>query len=306
LPLGRPAALPPAAWLPLPGLLTQLIFRELLGQLCWHRRVGSRMPVSRRNVCSRLAALLAAAFVCLLAAVAPAQPAEAITVFAAASLTNAIEAIGQAYQEKTGQPVRYSFAASSALARQIEAGAPAAIFASADEAWMNYLAERGLIVVETRVSPIGNRLVLIAPKDSAMAEVELRPDVDLAALLGNGRLATGDPDHVPVGRYARDALTTLGAWAAVEPKLARAESVRAALALVERGEAPLGIVYASDAQQSAAVRVIATFPENTYTPIVYPMAIVTGHDTPAARALLAAMSDAAAAAVYRRFGFTPR
>lgn len=263
------------------------------------------MRVPRRAVlCWRIIAVMVGVGAVIWPPALLAGEPEPLTVFAAASLTNALEEIGRGYQARTGQPVRFSFAASSALARQIESGAPAAIFASADEAWMEYLVQRGLIVEATRVSPIGNRLVLIVPKDSAIADVALRPGVDLATLLGDGRLATGDPDHVPVGHYARDALTALRAWAAIEPKLARAESVRGALSLVERGEAPLGIVYASDAQQSPAVRVVATFPENTHPPIVYPMAVVADHDTPATRALLAAMTDAEAPAIYRRFGFT--
>jgi molybdenum ABC transporter, periplasmic molybdate-binding protein len=226
------------------------------------------------------------------------------TVFAAASLTNAMEELGKLYATHGNQPVRFSFAASSALARQIEGGAPATIFASADEQWMDYLADRQLIVPTTRISPIGNRLVLIVPAGSSITSVDVTKGVDLAPLLGEGRLATGDPDHVPVGRYAKEALTTLGAWGQLEPRLARTESVRVALALVERGEVPLGIVYATDAAQTDKVRVVGTFPADSHQPITYPMAIIAADDGPPARALLAFLTGDDAKAVYRKLGFS--
>ncbi len=241
-----------------------------------------------------LAPLVAA----LVAVAAPAAQAQGLLVYAAASLTDALrEATSVA-----GLPARFSFAASSTLARQIENGAPADIFASADAEWADYLARRGRLVADSRTTFLSNRLVLVVPADRTRA-VDLRRGVDLAALLGSGRLAVGDPAHVPAGRYARAGLEWLGAWAAVEPRLARADSVRAALALVERGEAPFGIVYATDAAASRGVAVAATFPRESHAPIAYPFAIVAGRDTPAARAWLAALQAPAARAVFAKHGF---
>ncbi|MBP0447014.1 molybdate ABC transporter substrate-binding protein [Roseomonas sp. SSH11] len=229
-------------------------------------------------------------------------------VFAAASLADAMRALGEAWRAD-GNPVpRFSFAASSALARQMEQGAPADIFASADEAWMDYAAQRGLILGETRVSPVGNALVLIAPAGAAQAPVPLTPGTDLAALLGpSGRLATGDPAHVPAGRYAQAALTWMGQWGSLASRIARADNVRSALLLVERGEAPLGIVYATDAAASDQVRVIGTFPGGSHPAIRYPFALTrraaaNGH----ARAFLGFATGPGAAGTYRRLGFTLR
>lgn len=242
----------------------------------------------------------------LLLALAPAARAQEVTVMAAASLTDALRELGQAWAAKGNPPPRFVFAASSALARQIEQGAPAAIFASADEPWADYLQQRNLLVDGTRTSPIGNTLVLVAPADQP-GDVALTPGVDLLARLGpGGRLTTGDPASVPVGKYAQAALTSLGAWDAVRPRLARAETVRAALLLVERGEAPLGIVYATDAAASKGVRVAGTFPAGSHPPITYPFALTRQGDTPQARALLAFLTGPEAAPVYRRLGFTLR
>lgn len=225
-----------------------------------------------------------------------------VIVFAAASMTTAMEDLGRAYAAKTGTAPKFSFAASSALARQIEQGAEAAIFVSADEPWMDYLAERKLILPGTRKPVLANRLVLIAPADRPRT-VTLAAGTDLAVLLGEGRLVTGDPAHVPVGRYAEAALRKLGMWAGVEPKLARTENVRAALTLVERGEAPFGIVYATDAAVTPKVMVAGTFPADSHPPITYPFAIVAKQDSPAARALFAYLLGPEAAAVYRKYGF---
>ncbi len=239
-------------------------------------------------------------------AAAGAHAQEPITVFAAASLQNALEDIARGYQHKTGQAVRFSFAASSALARQIEQGAPAALFASADEAWMDYLAQRKLIVQSTRRSLLGNRLVVVVPAAS-QARIELKPGVDLAPLLGrDGRLVTGDPANVPVGRYAQEALTRLGAWPLAQARLVRAENVRVALALVERGEAAAGIVYETDAAQSTRVRVAGIFPADSHAPISYPFAIVARHDAPAARDFLEYLGGAEAREVWRKYGFGVR
>jgi molybdate transport system substrate-binding protein len=232
-----------------------------------------------------------------------------LTVFAAASLQDALRALEPAWREaaKGNPPLRFSFAASSALARQIAQGAPADLFASADEPWMDWLAERGLIEPASRVSPIGNALVLIGPTDRAPpSEPTLaRGGTDLRRLLGEGgRMAVGDPAHVPAGRYARAALEWLGQWEALAPRLARADNVRAALLLVERGEAPLGIVYATDAAASRTVRVLGTFPPASHPPIAYPFALTKAAAGDArARALLAFLTGPASAATWRRFGF---
>ena len=226
-----------------------------------------------------------------------------ITVFGAASLTDALQEIGKRYETRSGDRVRFSFAASSTLARQIEAGANANLFVSADEQWMDYLAERKLIVATSRVDLLGNRLVLIVPADSRVT-VDVKPGFDLAGLLKDGRLATGDPAHVPVGKYAQEALTALGVWNVAEPKLARADSVRSALAFVERGEAPLGIVYATDAALTAKVRVAGMFPENSHKPVVYPMALVAGHASTSASAFYDFLRGDDAHAIFRKFGFS--
>lgn len=230
---------------------------------------------------------------------------ESATVFAAASLTDALRALGQEWRSRGNPAPRFSFAASSALARQIEQGAPADLFMSADEAWANYLQERNLLVNATRVSPLGNALVLIAPA-GATRSVTLARGTNLAELLGpNGRIATGDPAHVPVGRYAQAALTWMGQWDAIAPRLARADSVRAALLLVERGEAPLGIVYSTDAAASQGVRVVGTFPAGSHEAITYPFALTRRAEGNAqARALLTFLAGPEAASTWQRFGFT--
>ncbi|TPG57463.1 molybdate ABC transporter substrate-binding protein [Roseomonas nepalensis] len=242
---------------------------------------------------------------CLAPRAARAQ--EALTVFAAASLTDAMRALGEAWRAAGHPPPRLSFAASSALARQIEQGAPADLFASADEAWMDYLEERRLLLEGTRVSPLANSLVLVAPADRA-APVALARGTDLLALLGpRGRLAVGDPSNVPAGRYARAALTWMGAWDALEPRLARADNVRSALLLVERGEAPLGIVYATDAAASPGVRAVGTFPPESHPPVTYPFALTRrAAGNAAARAFLAFATGPEAAATYGRLGFVLR
>lgn len=231
--------------------------------------------------------------------------AQEVTVFAAASLADALGEIGRLYEDETGKQLRFSFASSSTLARQIEAGAPADIYASASTAWMDYLQEAGLVAADTRVEPIGNRLVLIARRGSGLGPVTLTRDTDLAALLGpEQRLAVGDPAHVPAGIYAEQALRWLGQWAALEPRLARADDVRAAVALVARGEAPLGIAYATDAAVSTAVEVVAGFPAASHEPIVYPFAMVEGHgDSAAARDAYSFILGAKALKVFRRYGF---
>jgi molybdate transport system substrate-binding protein len=259
----------------------------------------------RRNRFLSALAAMAVAFGAIGAPRAQGTQREAITVFAAASLTDALRDLGNQWAARGNPAPRFSFAASSALARQIEQGAPADLFMSADEAWANYLQERNLLANATRSSPLGNALVLIAPADAARP-VTLARGTDLAALLGPyGRIATGDPAHVPVGRYAQAALTWMGQWDAIAPRLARADNVRAALLLVERGEAPFGIVYATDAAASRSVRVVATFPAESHEPITYPFALTRRADGNAqARALLAFLTGAEATATWQRFGFT--
>jgi molybdate transport system substrate-binding protein len=248
--------------------------------------------------------ILAAGALLALALPPAARAQDAITVFAAASLTDAMRALGQDWVAKGNPAPRFSFAASSALARQIEQGAPADLFMSADEPWMDYVQQRDLIVNATRVSPIGNSLVLVTPRSDTRT-VTLARGTDLVALLGpNGRIATGDPAHVPVGRYAQAALTWMGQWDAVNPRLARADNVRAALLLVERGEAPFGIVYATDAAASQGVRVAGTFPAESHVAVTYPFALMRRAENNAqARAFFAFLTGAEARPVWQRHGF---
>ncbi len=222
--------------------------------------------------------------------------------FAAASLTDVLQEIGAAFREETGIGTRFSFAASSALARQIEAGAPAQVFVSADVEWMDYVAHRGAIDLVTRRNVAGNALVLIAPADSSV-KLEIAPGFALAAALGEGRLAVGDPAAVPAGRYAQAALSALGVWQQVADRLAPAENVRAALALVSRGEAPLGIVYRTDAKVDPGVRVVGEFPAGTHPPIVYPAARIAGGPESAGTFVAYLVGDKAQA-IFAKHGFT--
>ncbi len=226
-----------------------------------------------------------------------------VTVFAAASLTNVLQELGDGFTKETSVAVRFSFAASSALARQIENGSPADIFFSADQEWMDYLQTRNLIRRDTRHDVLGNRLVLIAPADSAI-KLKIEPHFALAATLDKGRLATGDPDSVPVGRYAREALTNLGVWNEVMDRIVRADSVRSALAFVDRGEAPLGIVYETDALVDKKVRVVDVFPEKSHMPVTYPIALTNTAKGDAAK-FLAYVRGPAGDAAFKAYGFTP-
>jgi molybdate transport system substrate-binding protein len=229
--------------------------------------------------------------------------AQEVTMFAAASLTDALKDVSAEWAKAGHTPLRLSFGASSAMARQIEQGAPANLFASADLKWMDYLADKNLIANDTRRNLLGNQLVLVVPADKAR-KVTIAPGLDLNALLGpNGRIATGDPAHVPVGLYAREALTRLGLWDAVMPRLARTEDVRSALLLVERGEAPAGIVYSTDAAASKGVAVAGIFPADSHQPIVYPFAVVKSGDTPAAREVMAFIQGPQAKAIFVKRGF---
>jgi molybdate transport system substrate-binding protein len=229
---------------------------------------------------------------------------ESVTVFAAASTTNAINDIGKLFAEKGKGTIVASYASSSTLAKQIENGAPANVFISADEPWMNYLEERKLIEPGSRFDLVGNKLVLIAPSGSSVNKMEIGPKVDLLKVLRDGRLATGDPDHVPAGRYAKTALEKLGVWNNVESKLARAPDVRGALTLVERGETPLGIVYSTDAAITPKVKVVGVFPADSHPKIVYPTALVAGKATAAAKSFLEFLKTPEAKAVFEKYGFT--
>ena len=225
-----------------------------------------------------------------------------LTVFAAASLTSVLQQVGEAYSLATHVPVRYSFAASSALARQIESGAPADVFVSADQEWMDYLQARTLIAAKSRATVARNTLVLVAPVDSPL-QLKITPGFALAATLGpSGHLATGDPASVPVGKYAKAALQQLGVWSSVEQSVVAADNVRTALNFVARGEASLGIVYATDARAEPKVRVLDAFPESSHEPISYPAAI-TVHASPEAAAFVRYLSGAEAQAAFRKAGF---
>ena len=227
-----------------------------------------------------------------------------LTVFAAASTTNAVTDIAKLYEQKHPVKVRLSFASSSTLAKQIEKGAPADVYLSANPKWMSYLEERDAIVKASRTDLLGNRLVLIAPADSAVGDLTVDSHLDLAGLLGDGRLSMGDPDHVPAGMYGKKGFTTLGLWAGIKDHIARAKDVRAALVLVERGECPLGQVYATDAAISSKVRVAGLFPETSHPPIVYPAALVT--DTEASKSFLAFLQSDGAAQIFKKYGFSIR
>jgi molybdate transport system substrate-binding protein len=224
------------------------------------------------------------------------------TVFAAASLKNALDAVAADWQKKTGGQALISYAATSALAKQVEQGADADVFISADLAWMDYLAERNLIDPKTRFNLLANQLVLIAPKDSEITTT-IAPGFPLAKLLGDGRLAIAGVDAVPAGKYGKAALQSLGVWDDVKDKLAQAENVRAALRLVSRAEAPLGIVYASDAKADPNVKVVGVFPADSHPPIVYPAAKLAASRSPAAGGILDYLRSSAAAPRFEEDGF---
>jgi molybdate transport system substrate-binding protein len=225
-------------------------------------------------------------------------------VLAAASLKNALDEVSGQHLMPQGGKISISYAGSSALARQIENGAPADIFISADRDWMDYVEKRGLIRPDSRVNLLRNEIVLIAPADSK-ASVEIKPGFPLVTLLGGGRLAMADPDYVPAGKYAKAALEKLGVWSSVAGKIARAENVRAALNFVSRGEAPLGIVYRTDAAADRRVRIVAVFPAQTHPPIVYPAALLKGASDPGASMFFEFLNSAQAREIFRKHGFMP-
>lgn len=255
----------------------------------------------------RAIASLVLALLCLMipAAIraAPAPAPKPAVVLAAASLQESMNAAADAWQARGHPRPRIAFAGSSALARQIESGAPADLFVSADEPWMDEVQGKGLLKPGTRVSFLRNTLVLIAPSGDTRTRLRLAPGMPIAAALGSGRLAIADPAGVPAGVYAKQALTRLGVWESVQAKLAPGESVRAALALVSRGVAPLGIVYATDARADPGVRVVGTFPPASHAPISYPVATLAASRNPEGEAFRRWLVSTPGKAVFRRFGF---
>jgi molybdate transport system substrate-binding protein len=255
--------------------------------------------LSRRQI---LSVVTAAGLCAAVGAPALAQE-KTLTVFAAASMKNALDDVDAAFTKASGTKVVASYAASSALAKQIEQGAPADVFISADLDWMDYSAQKKTIKDDTRVNLLGNKLVLIAPKESKITQVNIGPGFDLAGLIGDGRITTGEVSSVPVGKYAKEALEKLGIWASVEKKFAMADSVRAALSLTARGEAVLGIVYETDAKVEPNVKIVGVFPADSHPPVVYPVA-ATVNAKPDATAYLAFLRSAAAKTIFENYGFT--
>ena len=225
-----------------------------------------------------------------------------VTVFAAASLKEAMDDQAKQFLASSGNKVVVSYGASNTLAKQIEAGAPADLFISADLDWMGYLENRHLVAPNARLDLLRNTLVLIAPSSSS-SSLRIGPHFGLAAALGTDKLAMANPDSVPAGKYAKSALVSLGVWTDVEKQIARAENVRAALALVSRGEAPFGIVYMTDARADKGVKVVDTFPPDSYPPIIYPAAVLKASQSAAAGPLLDYLRSAAARAVWETYGF---
>jgi len=250
-------------------------------------------------------AVLGAALALMLAVSGGSQArADNVLIFAAASLKNALDDAIAAAPKTEGRKIAVSYAASSALAKSIENGATADIFISADLDWMDYLQSRNLINVATHKNLLGNQLVLIAPAASAVDKVDIKPGFSLLPLLGSDRLAMADPDSVPAGKYGRAALEKLGAWASVADHIARAENVRAALLFVSRRETPLGIVYKTDTVADKGVKIVATFPEDSHPPIVYPIALTVASKSADAKAVLDYLESAAARGAYEKQGFT--
>jgi molybdate transport system substrate-binding protein len=249
----------------------------------------------------KLRTLLAIACLPLCCAVAGAAD---VTVFAAASLKESLDEQARRFETATGNKAIVSYGASNALARQIEAGAPADVFVSADTDWMDYLDQRKLLAPNSRANLLHNTLVLIAPVSSA-ATLKIAPDFGLAAALGPDKLAMANPDSVPAGKYGKSALESLGVWKSVESRIARAENVRAALALVSRGEAPLGIVYRTDALADKGVRIVDSFPSGSYPTIVYPIAVVVSAKSSAAKTLVGYLRSTAARPAWEKYGFSP-
>jgi molybdate transport system substrate-binding protein len=228
---------------------------------------------------------------------------DTVTVFAAASTTDAVTEIGKFFENRKTGKFRPSFASSSTLAKQIEQGAPADVYISANEKWMDYLETKVMIEPGTRFDLLSNRIVLIAPKDSSIDHIDIHSGLDLVKLLGDGLLSMGDPDHVPAGIYGMQAFEKLGVWSSIENRVARAKDVRAALALVERGETPLGQVYATDAAISDKVKVVGVFPLESHPPIVYPVALVAGRKSEVAQQFMEFLKGPEARTIFKKYGF---
>jgi molybdate transport system substrate-binding protein len=226
-----------------------------------------------------------------------------VTVFAAASTTDAVTEICELFMEKKLGTATFSFGSSSTMAKQIENLAPADIFISANIEWMDYLEKKQLIDPSSRIDLLGNKIVLIAPADSTIQQIDMDEHVDLAGLLGDGRLAMGDPNHVPAGIYAKQALEKLNIWKSIENVIAPSKDVREALVLVERGEAPLGVVYSTDASITNKVKIVGQFPIDSHPPIVYPVAIVSGRKTPEVESLFQFFKGTEAKAIFEKHGF---
>ncbi|MGZ0654074.1 molybdate ABC transporter substrate-binding protein [Coraliomargarita sp. W4R72] len=262
----------------------------------------------KSNFHKYLGCLVAAWTTLLLLACGPQETASdsaSLTIFAAASTTNAVQDIAALYQAQTGTTIITSFASSSTLAKQIEQGAPAQFYISANPKWMDYLEQAGVLQANTRQDLLGNRLVLIAPRGSELDSIDIKPGFDLLAYLPNdARLAMGDPAHVPAGLYGQSALTQLGLWSAVQSRVAPMSDVRAALSIVERGEAPLGIVYATDAAMSDQVKVVGVFPAESHAPIVYPLAMVSESSSAASALFYDFLQGPEASAVFEKYGFS--
>lgn len=252
---------------------------------------------------SRLVSAISSVIFLLLLAVQPAGAEEKVTVFAAASLKNALDTVSAAWKAESSNETAISFAASSALAKQIEEGAPADVFMSADLDWMKYLTDRNLIAAGSEVRLLGNEIVLIAPKDIS-TQIKIEKGFDLAGPLGDGRLAMGDVKAVPAGKYGKAALESLDAWKTVEKKIAQAENVRAALKLVATGEAPLGIVYRTDAIAEPTVKVVGVFPADSHPPIAYPVAVTTNSKNPDAWKFVKYLQSMKAQSIFKENGFT--
>jgi molybdate transport system substrate-binding protein len=261
--------------------------------------LGTAMTTRR----SWLALIVAAGMAWTTGVLPAAAQGKDVLVFAAVSLKNALDDIARQWQRESGKKTVTSYAASSTLIKQIEEGAPADIFVSADLDWMDYGQHKGLIRPDSRFNLLGNRLVLIVPKD-ANVSANIQPGFDLAALLKGGRLAMANVGAVPAGKYGKAALEKLGAWEGVKDKIAQTENVRAALVLVARGGAPLGIVYQTDAASDPTVKIVGTFPENTHPPIIYPIALTKETTNPEAQAFLNYLRSPVARAAFERQGFT--
>ena len=259
--------------------------------------------MSARILSARISPTLFTIFGLLLAAAQPTAAQESVTVFAAASMKNALDDANAAFTQASGVKVTASYAASSALAKQIEQGAPADVFVSADLQWMDYVVEHKLIKPDTRINLLGNKLVLIAPADSKLDKVEIKDGFDIATLAGDGRIAVADVKAVPAGLYAKAALEKLGAWKTAEPKLAMAENVRATLDFVARGETPVGIVYETDAKVEPKVKIVGAFPEGSHPPVTYPVA-ETATAKPAATRYLGFLRSGSAKAIFEKYGFS--